>query len=131
MSFLKFRESQKRGSQKLCSDYYDQDGEIRRLSDGRRDAGLTNWRGREKHFIEHFSKTGATRDNKNKAIREVESGLTEVAPSRHDDGRNGPLSGYATQWEQRWPQETQKQGPELRRKELKNGRSEYSLKAGA
>ncbi|KAH0889488.1 hypothetical protein Bca4012_001952 [Brassica carinata] len=30
MSFLKFRESQKRGSQRLCSDYYDQDGEIRR-----------------------------------------------------------------------------------------------------
>ncbi|KAF2548871.1 hypothetical protein F2Q70_00022937 [Brassica cretica] len=38
MSFLKFKESQKRGSQRLCSDYYDQDGEIRRLSDGRRDA---------------------------------------------------------------------------------------------
>ncbi|KAF3564685.1 hypothetical protein DY000_02015283 [Brassica cretica] len=45
-------ESQKRGSQRLCSDYYDQDGEIQRLSDGRRDAGLTNWRGREKHFLE-------------------------------------------------------------------------------
>ncbi|KAF3538883.1 hypothetical protein F2Q69_00024064 [Brassica cretica] len=52
MSFLKFRESQKRGSQRLCSDYYDQDEEIRMLSDGRRDAGLTNWRGREKHFLE-------------------------------------------------------------------------------
>ncbi|KAL0676571.1 hypothetical protein Bca4012_004552 [Brassica carinata] len=52
MSFLKFKESQKRGSQKLCSDYYDQDGEIRRLSDGRRDADLTNWRSREKHFLE-------------------------------------------------------------------------------
>ncbi|KAF3538595.1 hypothetical protein F2Q69_00023692 [Brassica cretica] len=45
-------ESQKRGSQRLCSDYYDQDEEIRMLSDGRRDAGLTNWRGREKHFLE-------------------------------------------------------------------------------
>ncbi|KAF2585622.1 hypothetical protein F2Q70_00034391 [Brassica cretica] len=27
------------GSQRLCSDYYDQDGGTRRLSDGRRDAG--------------------------------------------------------------------------------------------
>ncbi|KAF2532254.1 hypothetical protein F2Q70_00031729 [Brassica cretica] len=41
-----------RGSQRLCSDYYDQDGETRRLSDGRRDACLRNWRGREKHFLE-------------------------------------------------------------------------------
>ncbi|KAF3562310.1 hypothetical protein DY000_02013435 [Brassica cretica] len=44
------------GSQRLCSDYYDQDGETRRLSDGRRDASLRNclrnWRGREKHFLE-------------------------------------------------------------------------------
>ncbi|KAF2551748.1 hypothetical protein F2Q68_00036229 [Brassica cretica] len=40
------------GSQRLCSDYYDQDGETQRLSDGRRDAGLRNWRGREKHFLE-------------------------------------------------------------------------------
>ncbi|KAL0750700.1 hypothetical protein Bca101_032703 [Brassica carinata] len=31
MSFLKFRESQKRGSHRLCSDYYDQGGEIRRV----------------------------------------------------------------------------------------------------
>ncbi|KAF3536833.1 hypothetical protein F2Q69_00019497 [Brassica cretica] len=52
LSFLMFRESQKRESQRLCSDYYDQDGEIQRLSDGRRDAGLMNWRDREKHFLE-------------------------------------------------------------------------------
>ncbi|KAF3586230.1 hypothetical protein F2Q69_00026478 [Brassica cretica] len=40
------------GSQRLCSDYYDQDRETRRLSDGRRDTGLRNWRGKEKHFLE-------------------------------------------------------------------------------
>ncbi|KAF3524940.1 hypothetical protein F2Q69_00046511 [Brassica cretica] len=40
------------GSQRLCSDYYDQDGETRTLSDRRRDAGLRNWRGRDKHFLE-------------------------------------------------------------------------------
>ncbi|KAF3523317.1 hypothetical protein F2Q69_00046530 [Brassica cretica] len=42
VSLLFDGESQKRGSQRLCSDYYDQDGEIRMLSDARRDAGLTN-----------------------------------------------------------------------------------------
>ncbi|KAF3522132.1 hypothetical protein F2Q69_00049831 [Brassica cretica] len=40
------------GSQSLCSNYYDQDRETRRLSDGRRDAGLRKWRGRKKHFLE-------------------------------------------------------------------------------
>ncbi|KAF2539832.1 hypothetical protein F2Q68_00019833 [Brassica cretica] len=40
------------GSQRLCSDYYDQDRESRRLSDGCRDAALKSWRGREKHFLD-------------------------------------------------------------------------------
>ncbi|KAF3531793.1 hypothetical protein DY000_02039202 [Brassica cretica] len=39
-------------SQRLCSDYYDQDGETRRLSDERQDTCLRNWRGREKRFLE-------------------------------------------------------------------------------
>ncbi|KAF3547059.1 hypothetical protein DY000_02009505 [Brassica cretica] len=48
------KESHKRGCQRLCSDYYDQDGETRRLNDRRRERleGLANWRGREKHFLE-------------------------------------------------------------------------------
>ncbi|KAF3543709.1 hypothetical protein DY000_02009413 [Brassica cretica] len=44
-------ESQKQGGLRLCSDYYDQDGETRRVTDAW-DAGLRKWRGRERHVLE-------------------------------------------------------------------------------
>ncbi|KAF2599947.1 hypothetical protein F2Q68_00009088 [Brassica cretica] len=41
-----------RGGQRLCSDYYDQDGETRRLSDGRRERRFEELETRERHFLE-------------------------------------------------------------------------------